>query len=545
MSLTSLPPGTDDAKDVVSQTILIDGTPLSNEIELAQITVNKTFNKIASAKVVLLDGSASDRDFPLSDGELFKPGNTITIQLGYHQDVDTVFEGIIVKHAIKARQNGSSVLVIEAKDEAIKLTAARKSAYYINQTDSSVIEAIASEFAPEVDSTSYSHPQLIQFESTDWDFICTRAEANGMLVLTDDGTLVVKKPSASDDAVLTATYGDNIFEFEAEMDARRQPESVDSASWDYTKQELEESEFGSADFDEAGDLSSDDLGGVLGGAVTLDHPGHLTPDQLQAWSDAVALRSQLSKAVGRVRIEGNAEVKPGSVITLDGVGDRFNGDVLVTGVLHTYDGNWLTDIQFGWSDDWFYTKENVMQAPASGLLPGVSGLQIGLVLDTDDSKVGQYRVKVHVPTITSGKQGLWARVATLDAGAKRGAYFRPQPNDEVVLGFLGSDPREPIILGYLHSKGKHESPLPEEEGKEQFGFVTKAGLKLVFDDSNKRISLVVPSGAAGKKTITVNNDSGALEFKDENQNTIKMDKSGITIQSSKIVTIKGAQVKIN
>jgi len=55
----------------------------------------------------------------------------------------------------------------------------------------------------------------------------------------------------------------------------------------------------------------------------------------------------------------------------------------------------------------------------------------------------------------------------------------------------------------------------------------------------------VPSGAAGKKTITVNNDSGALEFKDENQNTIKMDKSGITIQSSKIVTIKGAQVKIN
>lgn len=544
MSLTSLPPGTDDPKDVVSQTILIDGTPLSTEIELAQITVNKTFNKIASAKVVLLDGSASDRDFPLSDGELFKPGNTITIQLGYHGNVDTVFEGIIVKHAIKARQNGSSVLVIEAKDEAIKLTAARKSAYYINQTDSSVIEDIASAFSPDVDPTSYSHPQLIQFESTDWDFICTRAEANGMLVLTDDGTLVVKKPSDSGDAVLTATYGDNIFEFEAEMDARRQPESVDSASWDYTKQEPEQSDPGSAELEETGNLSSEDLGNVLEGAVTLDHPGHLTKDQLQAWSDAVALRSQLSKAVGRVRIEGNAEVKPGSVITLDGVGDRFNGNVVVTGVLHTYDGNWLTDIQFGWSDDWFYTKESVMQPPASGLLPGVSGLQIGLVLDTDDSKGGQYRVKVHVPTITSGKQGLWARVATLDAGAKRGVYFRPQRNDEVVLGFLGADPREPVILGYLHSNSSHESPLPEEKGKDQFGFVTKAGLKLVFDDSNKRMSLVVPSDT-GKKTITVNDDSGALELKDENQNTIKMDKSGITIQSSKVVTIKGLQVKIN
>jgi hypothetical protein len=34
-------------------------------------------------------------------------------------------------------------------------------------------------------------------------------------------------------------------------------------------------------------------------------------------------------------------------------------------------------------------------------------------------------------------------------------------------------------------------------------------------------------------------------MKDENGNTIKMDTSGITIQSSKNVTIKGLQVMIN
>src|SRR5262245_17193721 len=101
MNLASLPPGADKPKDVVSQTVLVDGTPLSNEIGLAQITVHKTYNKIASAKVVVLDGSASDRDFPLSDGSQFKPGNTVTIQLGYHGQVETIFEGVIVKHAIK------------------------------------------------------------------------------------------------------------------------------------------------------------------------------------------------------------------------------------------------------------------------------------------------------------------------------------------------------------------------------------------------------------------------------------------------------------
>jgi Rhs element Vgr protein len=546
MSLSSLPPGSEDATDVVSQIILVNGEPLNNEIGISHIVVNKSFNKVASAKLVFLDGSVSDRNFPLSNENTLKPGNDITIQLGYHGEVETVFSGIIVRHALKARQQASSVLVIEAKDKAVKLTGARKSAYFINKTDSDVFAELAGELQTDIEETTLVHKQLVQFDSTDWDFICTRAEANGMLVLTDDGMRVIKKPSTDGAPVINATYGANILEFEAEMDARRQAQQIMSHSWDYTRQQLEQSDSGTASFSENGNLSSEDLAAVMGKQVSLGHPGHLTQDQLQDWSNACALRNQLSKVVGRVRIEGKASIKPGVMITLDGVGDRFNGNVFVTGVLHTFDGNWLTDVQFGWKDDWFYNKENVMDKPASGLLPGINGLQIGTVLDTDDTEEGgQYRVKVHVPTITSGNEGFWARVATLDAGPDRGVYFRPQPNDEVVLGFLGDDPREPVILGYLHSKSSNQSPLPEQDGQQQFGFVTKEGLRLIFDDSNKKMSLIVAADS-GEKSIVINDSSGAMEMKDENQNSIKMSAQGITIQSaSGIVTIKGAQVMIN
>ena len=123
--------------------------------------------------------------------------------------------------------------------------------------------------------------------------------------------------------------------------------------------------------------------------------------------------------------------------------------------------------------------------------------------------------------------------------------FVRSPDDEVVLGFLGDDPREPIILGYLHSKSTNQSPLPEQEGSEQSGFVTKEGLKLIFDDTNKTMSLIAPAGS-GEKSIVINDSAGAMELKDENQNSIKMDAQGITIQSSSgIVTIKGTQVMIN
>ena len=543
--LASIPPGTAQETDVVTRKVFINGAPSSNEILLSQITVSKYFNKIASAKMIFLDGSASDRDFKLSNDDKFKPGSIIKIQLGYHGEADTVFEGIIIKHGIKIRQQASSLLMIEAKDKAIKLTMARKSIYHINETDSDVITELAGELGADIDATTFQHKQLVQFDATDWDFIVTRAEANGMFVLTDDGKLNVKKPSVAGSPVLTATYGDNIWDFEAEMDARQQVKQITSHSWDFTKQKVEESDPGSATFSENGNLSSDDLGAVLNAEIKLNHSGNLTDAQLQDWSDAYAMRNHLLKIAGRVRIQGNAAVKPGNIIKLAGVGDRFNGNVFVTGVLHHYEGAWQTDIQFGWRDDWFYKKEDVMNKPASGLLPGINGLQIGVVLDVDDTEDGgQYRIKVKVPIITSGDEGIWARVATLDAGDSRGVYFRPQAGDEVVLGFLNDDPREAIVLGYLHSKDSKKSPLPEDGGKEQYGFVTKEKMKLIFDDSNKRITIIATT-PSGEKSIVMNDDSSAFIMTDENQNTIKMDASGITIQSSKNVIIKGTQVMIN
>ena len=245
MSLTSIPPGTDPPTDVVTRKVFINNTELSNEIQLSQLSVMKSFNKIASAKLVFKDGAVADRDFVLSNDDKFKPGSEIKIQLGYHGSADTVFEGIIIKHAVKVMR-GSSVLIIDAKDKAVKLTGARKSVYYISKTDSDVITALAGSLQKDIDATSPAHEQLVQFDATDWDFIVTRAEANGMLVTTDDGKLIAKKPVLTPPAVLTATYGVNIWEFEAEMDARRQLQSVVAHSWDYTKQQPEQSTNGTA-----------------------------------------------------------------------------------------------------------------------------------------------------------------------------------------------------------------------------------------------------------------------------------------------------------
>ncbi len=391
-----------------------------------------------------------------------------------------------------------------------------------------------------MDSTSYTHKQAVQFDVTDWDFLLMRAEAAGMLVHTDSNKLVVKKP-VIESPVVTATIGSNVRDFEADMDARKVVQSITSQSWDYSQQTLEASEAGAATLSEAGNISASELGSVIGAEPKMSHTGHLEQTQLQDWTDAADMRRLLAKIAGRLRMDGNSDLKPGVSITLAGFGDRFNGDVFVTGVQHTYDGMWYSDVQFGLREDWFYKKEDVMDKPAKGLLAGVNGLQIGVVTDLDDPD-GQYRVKVKIPVV-GDEEAIWARVATLDAGDQHGSYFRPQVGDEAVLGFLNDDPREALILGYLHNKDMKASPLPVDSGALQYGFITKEGVKVILDDTNKAMKLIV-TGSSGEKSIMMTSDS--LELKDEHSNTIKMESSGITIQAGTgNVTIKGTQVLIN
>lgn len=542
--LSNLPPGSEPPANVATRKVFINGTELGGAVQLLQILVHKVFNKIAAAKLIFRDGSVANRNFDLSSDDRFKPGSAIEIQLGFEGASDTVFEGIIIRHNIKIKSDGTSFLLVEAKDKAMKLAGARKYKYYIDKKDSEVIDEIVNAVALEceADSTSQLNKQLVQYDATDWDFLITRAEANGMLVLTDDGKIIVKKPDLLQAPLMNVVYGQNLYDFEAEMDARRQVQNVTAKSWDFSGQEITTSENGEIAFTENGNISSDELGAVLGVEKELTHSGKMEQGQLQGWADAFALRSKIAKTAGKFRVLGNAALKPGKTVTLEGVGDRFNGEVLVTGIKHNYDGNWFTEVQFGWTEASFYKKKDVMDKPASGLLPGISGLQIGVVMDIEDPD-SQFRVKVTIPTIAMGEEGIWARVATLDAGDNRGTFFRPKEGDEVVLGFLNDDPQYPVILGCMHSNDSKKSPLPETQGNEEFGFVSGEGTKLIFNDTEKKVTISVAAND-GEKTLILN-DSGAIILKDALGNKIEMKSTGITIEASANIVIKGAVVQIN
>lgn len=539
---------TQDRTNLATFRIIVNGDELSEEVGISTITVTKSVNRIPKATIVLFDGSLAKEDFKLSNEETFKPGNEIEIKSGYHTIEDPIFKGIIIKHGIEAKTNQPSKLILELRDVTVKMTIGRKNRYFEEITDSDIIEEIISEYPgidSEIEGTQTNHLEMVQYYSTDWDFILSRAEMNGQLVFVDDGKLTVKAPTMSDDPLLNLHYGDNIFEFEADMDARDQIASTLGKSWNYTDQELSELEGTESDLDQHGNISGPDLASVIGlESWDMQHNGQVMDEELQAWADAGLMRSRLSKIKGRLKIIGFSDIKPGHIVELGGLGERFNGKAFVSGVYHEIMPNskWYTFLEIGLDKQWFVESyDDIVDKPASGLLPAIHGLHQGIVTNIHEDPDGEGRVKVRLPIISPEASGVWARVARIDAGDSRGVFFHPEVDDEVVVGFFNDDPRDPVILGLMHSSGK---PEPYEISEDNFekGVITKGELKLTFNDDLKSITLETPNG----NKVVLSDDDGSITLEDENGSSVKLNSDGVTIDSTGDVIINASgDVKVS
>src|SRR3546814_11264882 len=119
------------------------------------------------------------------------------------------------------------------------MTVARNSRYYAELKDSDVAEQLHSENGIsdyDVATTDVIHEQLLQSQVSDWDFMMTRLDVNGLYYSVDGGKIVVQKPDEDTSAVFTLTYGHNIVSFAATVDARLQTPAVVGYAWDYTTQ---------------------------------------------------------------------------------------------------------------------------------------------------------------------------------------------------------------------------------------------------------------------------------------------------------------------
>lgn len=525
----------DHGSDVVTLKLTVNGVELPRTLAVTGVEIVRQVNRIPYARLQVADGDPARGDFAQSSGGTFVPGHGITLSGGYQGHTTVLFTGIVLSQRLIVRTNRSQLDVI-CRDSAFRMTLRRRLRYFESVTDSDVAETLLAEYGLEADiaATEATHPQLLQYQASDWDFMLNRLEANGQVVIVRDGTVGSVVPSLEGEPEVTLRYGATLLELDAQWDARSQRETMVATAWDAATQDLQVAEAVAPPWEGNGNLGVREL------TAATEHPpddlwhgGSLAPEALQAWADGALRRSRLAAWQGRARCQGVPGVQPGGLLALAGVSDRINGPLYITGVRHEFSqGNWLTDLEFGLPRQPQTGSMAISAPPAAGLSPAVSGLQVGVVTQLADDPAGEHRIRVKIPIAGLDQTGLWARVATFDAGAERGTFCRPELDDEVVLGFFHSDPAQPVVLGMLHSSAK-APPLDATDDNHQKTYVSRSGITLLFDDDQTLVSLTTPEG----NHLTLSDADGGLVLADQNGNQLTMNSDGIELSSAKALKL--------
>ena len=527
----------DNSDAVLSVLVKCGGQPLADSVRLFEIEVRRAVGQVPAARLVLEDGDMPAQGWPLADGSQFLPGTDIEIEAGYGSTRTTIFKGLIVKMGVRVDGDNAGRLVLDCRDKAVAMTLQRRNAVYIDKTDSALMQSLVSNagLSASIEATPVTHKELVQYHCSDWDFLLARAEANGLLVIATDGVLSVKPPQTSGSPALSVGWGEDLHAFSAEMDARTQQSSVVAVGWDPANQALVlGSAASSPTLNAQGNVTGATLAGALGGgAKQLQTAALVDQAQLTAWGKAEQTKAGLSRLRGSLRFTGSAKAKVGELIELVGGGARFSGELFIGRVEHRIkDGDWSTEVGFGLDPAWFCARADVQAPPNGGRLPGVSGLQIGVVLKLDGDPMAQQRIQIKLPVLRAETETLWARLLQPYASSGFGQWFLPEVGDEVLVGFFDQDPSCPVVLGGLYSS-QRQPPYAIEAKNNTKAIVTRCKHKLEFNEEDKIVTLTTP----GNNKLVLDDKDKSILVQDQHGNKIKLSSDGILLDSPKDIVM--------
>lgn len=433
--------------------------------------------------------------------------------------------------------------VVRGYDLSHRLCRGRRTRTFLDATDGDIVRRVAGDSGLElgaVDDDGAVHPHVGQVNLTDWEFLRARANERGREVAVVNGRLTWHSPARHDTApgALDDTQapprpaqlllGTNLLRLSPRVTAAEQVGEVWVRGWDpQTKQPIR----GSAKTSTVSARSGADpaeLAGRFQAAPYLvaDRP---VRDEQEADAVAAAVAEQIAGAHAEMTglALGDPKLVPGAAVSVSGVGWPHEGDYVLSGARHRYD------------ESGYHTEFTVSGRQERTLLGLASmgatkhahrgsgrpwpGLVIGQVTDINDPDQ-RFRVKVAFPWLSDDYESWWARVAQPGAGDARGLAWLPEVGDEVLVGFVHGDVRDPYVLGGLYNGTDHpllNDQLVDGDAGQVLRRVlgSRTGHRLVFSDDDQDSKITLATGD-GNAAITLDSSNTKIVIDGSGQVTI-------------------------
>ncbi len=486
-------------------------------------------------------------DFIINKAKQFI-GSTIVIEIdamepgGYGREPGLFFKGII--HSVKAVKTDLSnedQVVLSGCSPEFLLDDHIGCRSFENKTLKQIVEEVlkpcprdvlSAKNNPEYDETI---PWCVQYNETNLGFLRRLAARYGEWLYYNGKELVFGTYSGNREELI---LGEDLNTLDFSLNLKAP--GFKYVSYEYMSANKLETDTGKAmgknQLNEAGKYAFDQSAKKFSFMPAQDYPhlNVLPENYLKAQRNAI-LTDASAVALGMSGIEGSSEnmkLVPGTKIAVKALRTESNGtvdygDYLVTSVQHHCDNLFNYDNRFtGVSSE---AKTPIYADPMA--FPK-SGPQNAVVKDNKDpEKLG--RVRVNFFWQEANLMSPWIRITHPYAANKRGFYFIPEIDDEVLVDFEGGDAEKPFVVGSMyHGKNKPHEKWPDNKNSFK-GIVTKSNLRIEFDDEKKITTIDTPGG----NKVVISDDEKSILLSDQNRNTVEMKPSGISLDSPKDIKI--------
>ncbi|MGN9907817.1 phage baseplate assembly protein V [Phytohabitans sp. LJ34] len=497
--------------------IVVSGVTLAAEVSRHVLSVQYDNNlDLADMFTIVLD-NAGNR---FTDSPLFDLGKSVEIHLGYGDDLHPMMLGEITALQPSFPQSGAPTLTVSGYDRSHRLrhdVPDRPAFKFMNDSMIAAQIAVEAGLIPVVDPSLFFHTKLRQ-TGTDMALLKERARANffEVYVWWDRLYFRLPRPQAGE---LVLEWGRNLTSFNPRLSSAALAGIQVVRGYN---EELAQTIVGvmtgaTVDLDAVverlGGTALDMLLG-LGRRVVRDKP-------VKSPVDAFALAKSILQEIleGMYEASGSCpglpDLRADQTVAVRGVGRRFSGGYRLRRVTHTLDGGgYRTDFevtQRAASSLLQLVRRSVVDQPSPNRPEPSPGVAIGTVESVNPLT---YQAEVAFPWFSDSGETTTAACATPMAGAGSGAFFLPDPGDQVVVAFEQGDFGRPVVIGSLWDQLRGK-PVTTLDGTNSIRRIrTKAGHTITLDDSTAAEQIVIEDRAGSTVTLAADGTVSITAMRD-------------------------------
>jgi uncharacterized protein len=326
----------------------IDGSPLPAAAAADVIAVQLLDDTDAAglATVLLAGWDTLHMKARWLDDAQLSEGHAITVDLGYADRTARLFDGEITGVEADFPAGRPPTLQLRAHDRRHRLMRAARTRSFTGCKDSDIATRIASDngLRPQVHDSGFTLPYVLQHAQTDLDFLRSRAQRLGWEVWVRARELFFRPPPLDAEPALTLHREVDLLSFRARLSTFAPVTELQVRGWDpATKQPIVgRAQVGDEGRPLAGDRSPTSGAESLRRAFERVADARVdAPVQHQAEADGMARQRFAAAALGFVRAEGEAighpQLQAGTVVRIEGLGERHSGRYYLTAVQHAFD----------------------------------------------------------------------------------------------------------------------------------------------------------------------------------------------------------------